>query len=160
MAQLVRNLSAMQETWVWSLGWEDPLEKGTATYSSVWPGELVHGAAKSGTRLSDFHFTSLKKGEIASDQWSDASTWISDLQAWFPLPFIFQFKPPSFMSLYITSFFGLRAFVPAKYLCQECSPTPHTIFSSFFKKKKFKFWLLWVFIAVQGLSLFAVSEVL
>ena len=30
VAQLVKNLPAMQETWVQSLGWEDPLEKGTA----------------------------------------------------------------------------------------------------------------------------------
>ena len=35
VAQLVKNLPAMQETWVQSLGWEDPLEKGTATYSSI-----------------------------------------------------------------------------------------------------------------------------
>ena len=35
MAQKVKNLSAMQETQVQSLGWEDPLEKGMATYSSV-----------------------------------------------------------------------------------------------------------------------------
>ena len=35
VAQLVRNLLAMQETWVRSLGWEDPLEKGTATHSSI-----------------------------------------------------------------------------------------------------------------------------
>ena len=35
MAQIVKNLPAMQETWVRSLGWEDPLEKGMATYSSV-----------------------------------------------------------------------------------------------------------------------------
>ena len=35
MAQLVKNLSAMQETWVLSLGWEDPLEKGMATHSSI-----------------------------------------------------------------------------------------------------------------------------
>ena len=34
VAQLVKNLPAMQETWVRSLGWEDPLEKGTATHSS------------------------------------------------------------------------------------------------------------------------------
>ena len=40
MAQLVKNLPAMQETWVQSLGWEDPLEKGTATH--FWPGEF-HG---------------------------------------------------------------------------------------------------------------------
>ena len=31
VAQTVKNLPAMQETWVWSLGWEDPLEKETAT---------------------------------------------------------------------------------------------------------------------------------
>ena len=35
VAQLVKNLPAMQETWVQSLGWEDPLEKGTATHSSI-----------------------------------------------------------------------------------------------------------------------------
>ena len=35
MAQLVKNLPAMQETQVPTLGWEDPLEKGTATHSSI-----------------------------------------------------------------------------------------------------------------------------
>ena len=35
VAQLVKNLPAMQETWVWSLDWEDPLEKGKATHSSI-----------------------------------------------------------------------------------------------------------------------------
>ena len=35
MAQLVKNLPAMRETWVLSLVWEDPLEKGKATYSSI-----------------------------------------------------------------------------------------------------------------------------
>ena len=40
VAQLVKNPPAMWETWVWSLGWEDPLEKGTATTSVFWPGEL------------------------------------------------------------------------------------------------------------------------
>ena len=34
MAQLVKNLPAMRETWVRSLGWEDPLEKGKATQCS------------------------------------------------------------------------------------------------------------------------------
>ena len=37
MAQTVKNLSAMQETWVWCLGQEDPLEKGMATHSSILP---------------------------------------------------------------------------------------------------------------------------
>ena len=35
MAQTVKNLPAMRETWVLSLGWEDPLEKGMATHSSI-----------------------------------------------------------------------------------------------------------------------------
>ena len=35
MAQIVKNLPAMQETQVQPLGWEDPLEKGRATHSSV-----------------------------------------------------------------------------------------------------------------------------
>ena len=35
VAQLVYNLPTVQETWVRSLGWEDPLEKGKATYSSI-----------------------------------------------------------------------------------------------------------------------------
>ena len=58
-AQTVKNLPAMQETWVQSLGWEDPLEEGMATHTSIlaWripldrePGRLqtVHGVIKSG----------------------------------------------------------------------------------------------------------------
>ena len=35
VAQVVKNPLAMQETWVRSLGWEEPLEKGTATHSSI-----------------------------------------------------------------------------------------------------------------------------
>ena len=35
VAQLVKNLPAMRETWVRSLGWEDPLENGKATHSSI-----------------------------------------------------------------------------------------------------------------------------
>ena len=64
MAQTVKNLLAMQETWVLSLGLEDPLEEGMATHSSIlawripWteePGGLqtVHGVAKSWIQLSD-----------------------------------------------------------------------------------------------------------
>ena len=62
MAHMVKNLPAMQETWVQSLGWEDPLKKGMATHSSVLAGEshgqrglraVVHGVTESWTRLSD-----------------------------------------------------------------------------------------------------------
>ena len=42
MAQMVKNLPAMQETWVQSLGQEEPLEKEMATYSVFLPGES-HG---------------------------------------------------------------------------------------------------------------------
>ena len=42
VAQLVKNLPAMQETWVRSLGWEDPLEKGTHWPGLFWPGKF-HG---------------------------------------------------------------------------------------------------------------------
>ena len=37
VAQMVKNLPAVQETWVQSLGWEDPLEEGMATHSSILP---------------------------------------------------------------------------------------------------------------------------
>ena len=40
MAQLVKNLPAMQETWIQSLGQEDPLEKGMATHSSILAWEI------------------------------------------------------------------------------------------------------------------------
>ena len=59
VAQLVKNLSAMWETWVQSLGWEDALEKGMATHSSILAWRIpvdrgawqatVHGVAKSWT---------------------------------------------------------------------------------------------------------------
>ena len=35
VAQLIKNQPAMWETWVQTLGWEDPLEKGTATHYSI-----------------------------------------------------------------------------------------------------------------------------
>ena len=63
MALMVENLSAMQETWVQSLGQEDPLEEGMATHSSIlvwripvdrgaWQAAVL-GVVKSQTRLSD-----------------------------------------------------------------------------------------------------------
>ena len=56
-AHMVKNLPAMQETWVQSLGWENPLEKAKTTHCRTldWriPQTMV---AKSWTRLSDVHF--------------------------------------------------------------------------------------------------------
>ena len=63
MAQKVKNLPARWETWLLSLGWEDPLEEGMATHSSILAWRIpmdreawqatVHGVAKSQTQLSD-----------------------------------------------------------------------------------------------------------
>ena len=60
VCELVKNLPAMRKTWVRPLGWEDILETGKATHSSIlaWriPWTEFHGVAKSSqTRLSDFH---------------------------------------------------------------------------------------------------------
>ena len=63
---MLKRLPAMQEIWVRSLGWEDPLEKEMATHSSIlaWripckgePGRLQSMASQSRTLLSDFTFT-------------------------------------------------------------------------------------------------------
>ena len=49
MAQLVKNPLAMWETWVQSLGWEDPLEKGKATHSSILAWRIPRGGKESDT---------------------------------------------------------------------------------------------------------------
>ena len=66
MAQMVKRLPAMRETWVPSLGWEDALEEGMATHTSILAWRIpmdrgawwatVHGVSKSRTQQSDFHF--------------------------------------------------------------------------------------------------------
>ena len=58
VAQLVKNLPAMQETWVRSVGWKEPLEKGKAWYSGLENSMdcIVHEVAKSQTQLRDFDF--------------------------------------------------------------------------------------------------------
>ena len=62
---MVKNLPEMCEIWVHSLDWEDALEKGTATHSSIiawripWteePGRLQSMGAQSRTQLSNFYF--------------------------------------------------------------------------------------------------------
>ena len=59
VAQMVKSLLAMEETWVQSLGQEDPLEKGMATHSNILAWEIlwteepaVHNIVKSQTQLS------------------------------------------------------------------------------------------------------------
>ena len=69
VAQMVKRLPAMQETWVWSLGREDPLEKEMATHSSTlawripWreePGELQSMGSQELDTTEQLLFTSLK----------------------------------------------------------------------------------------------------
>ena len=58
VAQKLKRLPAMQETWVRTLGWEDPLEKEMATHSSIlawripWTEELQSTGSQKRTRLS------------------------------------------------------------------------------------------------------------
>ena len=51
LAQMIKNPPTMQETWVLSLGWEDSLEKGMVTYSSilVWRIPMDRGAQSTGS---------------------------------------------------------------------------------------------------------------
>ena len=60
VAQLVKNLPAVQKTWVQFLGQEDPPEKVKATHSSflAWriPWTVAHRVPKNWTQLGDFHF--------------------------------------------------------------------------------------------------------
>ena len=53
MAQNVKNLPAMQETWVQSLGWEDPLEKEMATNSSVFTWRITWTEEPSGIQFME-----------------------------------------------------------------------------------------------------------
>ena len=57
VAQLVKNLPAMWEIWVWSQGWEYSLEKGTATHSSILAWRIP--GSQSQIQLSDFHLPSI-----------------------------------------------------------------------------------------------------
>ena len=56
VAQLVKNPPAMRETWIRSLGWEDPLEKGRAAYSSILAWRIPRRGRKESDTMSDFHF--------------------------------------------------------------------------------------------------------
>ena len=59
VAQLVKNLPAMWETWVRSLGWEDPLEKGKATHSSVLAWRIPWTVESMGLQRVRTHLTNI-----------------------------------------------------------------------------------------------------
>ena len=70
VAQLVKNPPAVRKTWVWFLGWEDPLEKGTATHSSIlswkipWTSPWGHKESDMTEQLSVRHLTTKKQRYI------------------------------------------------------------------------------------------------
>ena len=106
VVELVKNPPSMQETWVQSLGWEDPLEKGKDIHSSIlagripWTGE-VHRVPKSWTPLSDFHFHLL---------WT-ATLWTVAHQASLPMDFPGK-------NIWVCSHFFLQGIFPI----QESNP--------------------------------------
>ena len=79
---MVKNPAAMQETWVQSLGQEDPLEAGMATHSSILAGRIpssrgtwwatVHGVAKNRTGLSSFHFHSVLGSILETEETAES----------------------------------------------------------------------------------------
>ena len=72
VAQLVKNPPTRQKTWVWSLGWEDPLEKGTATHSSILTWRILWavqsmGSQRVGHEWAIFTFTAVWR-KVSGDQ--------------------------------------------------------------------------------------------
>ena len=65
VAQLVNNLTAMQENWVQSLGWEDPLEKGEASHSRIpawrfpWQSMGIQRVGRDWATFTSLHITCL-----------------------------------------------------------------------------------------------------
>ena len=70
LAKIVKNSPAIWKTWIWSLGWEDPLEEGMATHRNILAWRIpmdrgawwttVHRVAKNQISLSDFQFSSIQ----------------------------------------------------------------------------------------------------
>ena len=95
VVEAVKNPPAMQKTWVRSLGWKDPLEKGTATHSNIlawripWteePGGLQSmGSQRVGhNRALSIHFLKLNRSQNVTVSWS-----------WFVFILVFFFLTPS-----------------------------------------------------------------
>ena len=65
VAQMVKNLPALQETWVRSLGWEDHLEEGMATYSCILAWRIPWTEQAGGfSRASSFHLQKARDKRI------------------------------------------------------------------------------------------------
>ena len=90
VAQTVKHLSAMWETWVQSLGKKDPLEKEMATHSSILPGEShgqrnlagFHRAAQSETRLKRLSTITLPLHNVPACEFEQTLGDSKDREAW------------------------------------------------------------------------------
>ena len=78
VAQLVKSLPAIWETWVWSLGWEDPLDKGMATHSNILAWRIPRTTQSMGSQrvgLDWATFTSLQKMKSAVEDRKSGLRW-------------------------------------------------------------------------------------
>ena len=68
MTQLVKNPLDMWQAWIWSLGWDNPLEKGKATHSSIWAWRIPWGRKELDTNeiLSLFFLCYLQRNPLPS----------------------------------------------------------------------------------------------
>ena len=120
VAQTVKNLPAMCETWVWSLGQEDPLEKGMATHSSIlvwqipWTGESGRLPSMGSQRVRrDWvtHITTVHQWNVSNprrSQWRDISPVYVEQED--PAPSFTLFKENLFIWLCWVFFVALRIF--------------------------------------------------
>ena len=82
-AQLVKNLSAMWKTWVQSLGWEDPLEKGKATHSSILAWRIPWTVESMGSQRVVREYHILKSIHLLMDIYIASTFWLLRiLQLW------------------------------------------------------------------------------
>ena len=67
VAQLVKNLPARRETWVQTLGWEDPLDKGKATHSSILAWRIPKESHMTERLALSLFFLALRKLPVPKD---------------------------------------------------------------------------------------------
>ena len=111
VAELVKNLPAMQESWVWLLGWEDPLEKGMAIHSSILAWRIPWTVYPCGGKESD------------------TTVWLSlfSLMESYSISFLVLKTFTSSLSLSLLSGPSLPAFLFSFLSLPPCPPPPQTL---------------------------------
>ena len=91
----------MQKTWAQSLGWEDPMERGTATHTSILAWRILAWVAKSWTQQRDFHFGASLVAQMVKNLPAIWKTWVWSLvgkipwrRAWQPTPVFLPGESP------------------------------------------------------------------